>query len=106
LKKGPAKDPSATIQASNVKIRHYQQGKLVVQADAKRLTIDQNRNGLVLKNIKNGVMQTAQGPMQFAAGAGVVRPGIRRVDVSSGVSGERLRFRYSKFDGNDQRRQG
>jgi len=50
---------------------------VVVQADAKRLTIDQNRNGLVLKNIKNGVMQTAQGPMQFAAGAGVVRPGIR-----------------------------
>jgi lipopolysaccharide export system protein LptA len=85
LKKGRASDPSATIQASNVKIRHYQHGKLVAQADAKRLTMDQNQNGLVLSGVKNGVMQTAQGPMQFAAGAGVVRPGIRRVDVSGGV---------------------
>lgn len=85
LKKGHTKDPSATVQASSVEIRHYAKGKLVAKADAKHLSIDQDHNGIMLNGIKNGVMETQHGPMQFAAGAGVVRPGMRRVDVSSGV---------------------
>lgn len=84
-KKSRPSNPATSIQASGVNIRHYENGKLVAQADAKGLTIDQGRSGIVLDKIKNGVMQSQEGPMQFAAGTGVLRPNLKMVDVSNGV---------------------
>ncbi|RYG25960.1 hypothetical protein EON82_05185 [bacterium] len=85
MKKARPSNPAASIQASGVNIRHYENGKLVAQADAKGLTIDQNRSGVVLDKVKNGVLQSQEGPMQFAAGTGVLRPNLKMVDVSNGV---------------------
>ena len=84
-KKSRPSNPATSIQAGDVTIRHYENGKLVAKADAKGLTMDQSRSGIVLDKIKNGLMQTKQGPMQFAAGTGVLRPDLKMVDVSNGV---------------------
>ena len=47
-KKSRPSNPATSIQASGVNIRHYENGKLVAKADAKGLTIDQGRSGIVL----------------------------------------------------------
>ena len=85
LDKRHVADPNAVIQAKDVEIRHYEKGKRVASAHADRLTIGQDRGLINLKGIRNGVSQTPEGPMQFAAGAGVLRPTMKMIDVSGGV---------------------
>lgn len=85
-------DPSSAIQAKGVKLRHYENGKLVAQADADRLTVSQDHRGLFLKGVKNGVAQTAQGPMKFEANTGLLRPDVRMVDVNGNVHVQGQKF--------------
>ena len=83
-KKRPV-DPSSAFVATGVTIKHYQKGKLVASTEADRLTMAEDRNALKLKGIRNGVAQTAKGPFKFDAGAGVLHPNLRTVDISGGV---------------------
>ena len=83
--RGRKADPTQEIVAKGVKIRQYVNGKLVGGADAKTLTMGQDRNRLTLGGIKNGKTQGPNGPMQFAAKQGILNPNARTADLSGGV---------------------
>lgn len=78
-------DPSAAIQAKDVRIKHYSNGKLIASALADRLTVGQDHRGLILKGITQGIAQTSRGPMRFEAESGILQPQARTVSVSGSV---------------------
>ena len=84
-KPGHVSDPTQEISAKGVKIRQYVNGKLVGETDAKTLKVGQDRNRLTLGGIKNGKTKGPNGPMQFAAGRGVLNPNARTAELSGGV---------------------
>ncbi len=78
-------DPTTEILVSGVKMRRYEGGKLVASAQADRMRVAAGASTLTLDHIKNGTLQTPQGPMQFAAGTGVLQPNLKNVELSNGI---------------------
>lgn len=84
--KKPPVDNGAAFTASGVKVRQYKDGKLVATANAASMSMPADRNSLNLQKITKGSMQTTKGKVGFEAGTGVMRPNLKMVDVSNGVS--------------------
>lgn len=78
-------DPTTEILVSGVQMKHYEGGKLTASAQADRMRVAAGANRLTLDHVKNGTLQTPQGPMQFAAGMGVLQPNLKTVDLSNGI---------------------
>ncbi len=84
IKKPPVNNGSA-FTATGVKVRQYTNGKLVAGATAQSMNMAADRSSLNLEKVTDGSMRTDKGNVGFEAGAGVLRPNLKMVDVSKGV---------------------
>ena len=85
FKRQAAHDPTTQILVNGVRMRRYENGKLVASAEANRMTVSPGAAQLRMNHIKNGMVQSPQGKMQFAAGTGVLQPNLKTVDLANGV---------------------
>lgn len=83
LKPKASMGPAVVVNGATMK--RYENGKPTISAQADRLVVNRDHATIGLTHVKNGVANTAQGPVQFAGGMALVNPSQRTVDLSGGI---------------------
>jgi hypothetical protein len=70
------------VQLKNVKLRHFQSGKLVTEATADSVDVNKDRVSFAMKGIRDGKSQTNRGPIRFSAKSANWNSAIKRLAMN------------------------
>jgi lipopolysaccharide export system protein LptA len=70
------------VQLKDVKLRHFQAGKLVTEATADSVDVNKDRVSFAMKGIRDGKSQTNRGPIRFSAKSANWNSAIKRLAMN------------------------